>query len=145
MIRKKDRSRFSIKFNEQDPMHERVICLLEQQPPHGKAQFLVNAVLHYVHCPETPDMTQIPVANVAAGIERSFIETIVAEILTEQGFVREEPKEEKESKERMAMKADLSEIRTEEFYTGESGQTENPVSDSVREMIANTMSAFRNG
>ena len=49
---KKDRERFSIKFNENDPAHEAVIRLLEKQGSHRKAQFIVNAVLHYVNCTE---------------------------------------------------------------------------------------------
>ena len=53
---KKDRERFSIKFNENDPAHDAVIRLLEKQGAHSKAQFLVNAVLHYINCPETPDI-----------------------------------------------------------------------------------------
>mgnify|MGYP002511804947 FL=1 len=32
-----------------------MIRLLEKQGPRGKAQFLVNAVLHYINCPEAPD------------------------------------------------------------------------------------------
>ena len=40
---KKDRERFSIKFNENDPAHDAVIRLLEKQGPRSKAQFLVNA------------------------------------------------------------------------------------------------------
>ena len=55
MKEKKDRERFSIKFNENDPAHDAVIRLLEKQGPHSKAQFIVNAVLHYVNCSETPD------------------------------------------------------------------------------------------
>ena len=53
---KKDRERFCIKFNENDPAHDAVIRLLEKQGPRSKAQFLVNAVLHYINCPETPDI-----------------------------------------------------------------------------------------
>ena len=56
MKEKKDRERFSIKFNENDPAHEAVIRLLEKQGPHSKAQFIVNAVLHYVNCKEAPDI-----------------------------------------------------------------------------------------
>ncbi len=76
---KKDRGRFSIKFNENDPAHRAVIDILEQQGPRQKAQFIANAVLHYIHCSETPDIriTQI--------VDAAFIEKIVLEILKEQG------------------------------------------------------------
>ncbi len=79
MGEKKNRERFSIKFNENDPSHDAVIRLLEKQGAHSKAQFLVNAVLHYIHCPETPDI-RIPPA-----VDRAAIEEIVAEILERKG------------------------------------------------------------
>ena len=75
MKEKKDRERFSIKFNENDPAHDAVIRLLEKQGPHRKAQFIVNAVLHYIHCSETPDV------SLPRAVDRADIEQIVAEIL----------------------------------------------------------------
>ena len=75
MKEKKDRERFSIKFNENDPAHDAVIRLLEKQGPHSKAQFLVNAVLHYVNCTETPDI------SLAQTVDRASIEKIVMDIL----------------------------------------------------------------
>ena len=72
---KKDRERFSIKFNENDPAHDAVIRLLEKQGPRSKAQFLVNAILHYINCPETPDIA------IPQTIDRAVIEEIIAEIL----------------------------------------------------------------
>lgn len=56
MAAKKDRERFTIKFNENDPAHRKVIEILESQGAHSKAPFIVNAILHYIHCPETPDI-----------------------------------------------------------------------------------------
>ena len=63
MAQKKDRSRFSIKFRENDPAHERTICILESQGQRNIAPFLVNAVLHYVQCSETPDVSHMLVEN----------------------------------------------------------------------------------
>ena len=80
---KKDRERFSIKFNENDPAHDAVIRLLEKQGPRSKAQFLVNAVLHYINCPETPDIA------IPQTIDRAAIEEIVAEILGRKENVRQ--------------------------------------------------------
>lgn len=79
MKEKKDRERFSIKFNANDPAHDAVIRLLEKQGPHSKAQFIVNAVLHYVNCPETPD------ASLPRAVDKAAVEQIVAEILGRQG------------------------------------------------------------
>ena len=73
---KKNRERFSIKFNENDPAHDAVIRLLEKQGPHSKAQFIVNAILHYINCPETPDIA------VPQAVDRATLEEIVTEILS---------------------------------------------------------------
>lgn len=75
---KKNRERFSIKFNENDPTHDAVIRLLEKQGPHSKAQFIVNAILHYVNCSETPDISAAQTAD------RAFIEKIVMEVLSQR-------------------------------------------------------------
>lgn len=40
MKEKKDRERFSIKFNENDPAHEAVIRLLEKQGPTARRSLL---------------------------------------------------------------------------------------------------------
>lgn len=77
MGEKKNRERFSIKFNENDPAHDAVIRLLEKQGPHSKAQFLVNAVLHYINCREVPDVSLPQTVN------RESIEKIVLEVLNQ--------------------------------------------------------------
>ena len=53
MAEKKDPCRFTVMFNRTDPNHLRVVEVLNQQK-HRKAQFIVNAVLHYLSCQETP-------------------------------------------------------------------------------------------
>lgn len=83
MADKKERCRFTIQFNSADPSHEQVVDLLNGQG-RRKAQFLVNAVLHYIHCSETPDIPQ------PAPLDTAVIETVVRKILMEQGF--EKPK-----------------------------------------------------
>ncbi|MEM5769285.1 MAG: hypothetical protein AAGU32_13485 [Bacillota bacterium] len=69
--------KFTIQFNVLDPTHRQVIDLLE---PMGrtKAQFLANAVLHYIHCTQTPDIPQ------PAPVDHTAIEVIVRRILAEQ-------------------------------------------------------------
>lgn len=135
MKEKKDRERFSIKFNENDPTHDAVIRLLEKQGPHSKAQFIVNAILHYVNCSETPDISAAQTAD------RASIEKIVMEILnnrdngqqdTVNGIgsrkaIREEP-----------VPAGLLEQRKD----AESKQE--AMDEAAWAMIADTMSAFRN-
>lgn len=135
MKEKKDRERFSIKFNENDPAHDAVIRLLEKQGPHSKAQFIVNAILHYVNCSETPDI------SAAQTTDRVSIEKIVMEILnnrdngqqdTVNGIgsrkaIREEP-----------VPTGLQEQRTDAEPKQEA------MDEAAWAMIADTMSAFRN-
>lgn len=73
---KKDIYKFTIQFSSGDPQHQQVAGILNQQG-RRKAQFLVNTVLHYIHCSETPDIPQQPPINTDA------IETIVRRIIEE--------------------------------------------------------------
>ena len=72
---KKDIYKFTIQFSSGDPQHQQVAEILNRQG-RRKAQFLVNTVLHYIHCSETPDIPQQPVNTDA-------IETIVRRIMEE--------------------------------------------------------------
>ena len=72
---KKDIYKFTIQFSSGDPQHQQVTEILNRQG-RRKAQFLVNTVLHYIHCSETPDIPQQPVNTDA-------IETIVRRIMEE--------------------------------------------------------------
>lgn len=73
---KKDIYKFTIQFSSGDPQHQQVAEILNRQG-RRKAQFLVNTVLHYIHCSETPDIPQPPSINTDA------IETIVRRIMEE--------------------------------------------------------------
>lgn len=132
MKEKKDRERFSIKFNGNDPAHDAVIRLLEKQGPHSKAQFIVNAVLHYVNCSETPD------ASLPRAVDRAAVEQIVAEILGRTGIM-------KQSGLGAGVKADhMAEQKTvkpEKKRDGEQLQKE--MDQATMALIADTMSAFR--
>ena len=77
MAEKKDLYKFTIQFNPADPTHRQTADLLNQQG-RRKAQFLVNAVMHYIHCSETPDIAPPAVFDTA------LIETVVRRILKEQ-------------------------------------------------------------
>ncbi len=132
MKEKKDRERFSIKFNENDPAHDAVIRMLEKQDPHSKVQFIVNAVLHYINCPETPD------AAVSRTVDRAVVEQIVAEILGRTGPMKG-----------IGDKEGIKENRTVERGTVESErkrdreQPQDEVDQVTLSLIADTMSAFR--
>ena len=73
---KKDIYKFTIQFSSGDPQHQQVAEIRNRQG-RRKAQFLVNTVLHYIHCSETPDIPQQPPVNTDA------IETIVRRIIEE--------------------------------------------------------------
>ena len=134
MREKKDRERFSIKFNENDPAHEAVIRLLEKQGPHRKAQFIVNAVLHYVNCKEAPDISP------AQAADRTSIEKIVMEVLS---------RKEGGQQDRGNAAYFGKEIREEQAPAGQEpeqgiGQEQKEVGEAAWAMIADTMAAFRN-
>lgn len=48
------------------------------------APFLVNAVLHYVQCSETPDVSHMRAENPHPLLDRNAVENIVVEILRQQ-------------------------------------------------------------
>ena len=77
MSEKKEQNKFTIQFNPADPTHQQVIDILNRQG-RRKAQFLVSAVQHYLHCPETPDIPQ-PVP-----VDTRMIEDIVRRMIEEQ-------------------------------------------------------------
>lgn len=77
MTAKKDPGKFTLRFNIADPQQRSVIELLNQQGRY-KAQFLTSAILHYVHCSETPDIRGVP----AVGSEE--IENMIRRVLAQQ-------------------------------------------------------------
>ena len=74
---KKDPGKFTVRFNMADPQQKAVIDLLNQQGRY-KAQFLTSAILHYVHCSETPDIRS------AAAVDSTEIERTVRHVLAQQ-------------------------------------------------------------
>lgn len=77
MTGKKDLYKFTVQFSRADPTHRQTADLLNQQG-RRKAQFLVNAVMHYIHCRDTPDIPPLAISDTA------LIETVVKRILNEQ-------------------------------------------------------------
>lgn len=135
MREKKDRERFSIKFNENDPAHDAVIRLLEKQGPHSKAQFIVNAVLQYVNG------LGVPTISMTQTVDRSSIEKIVMEILSSKDSGHRDTTIETDSIEAIKeeqVSTDLSEQRCD----AESEQKK--IDEGTWALIVDTMSAFRN-
>lgn len=125
MAGKKEPGKFTIKFNILDPAHRQVIDTLE---PMGrtKAQFIANAVLHYLHCSQTPDIPR-PVPT-----DYTAVEAIVRRILDER--LRESPaqSQQQDSKKRLRKYEDIR-LEDAEAILGEDGMA----------AIADTLSAFR--
>lgn len=132
---KKDRERFSIKFNEKDPSHLAVIDILEQQGSRRKAQFIVNAVLHYIHCKETPDITATP--PVVQPVDKAYIESVIREIMFRQQTEAVQEPEENHSE--PAGQGSVTE------YVKSVNDSEPEIADeATRALISATLSAFRN-
>lgn len=75
MTAKKDPSRFTVRFNLQDPSHRKAVSILEQQGARNKANYLANAIL----CYEKTDPKSV--GKTQQGISRTDIESIVWEVL----------------------------------------------------------------
>lgn len=125
---KKEDNKFTIQFNPADPQHARTIAILNQQG-RRKAQFITNAVMHYLHCSNTPEIPQ------AAPIDTALIESIVRRIMEEQSKSLSVPKKETGKEEPQRSKPKTESIRYDEAaeLLGEDGVA----------AIANTMAMFR--
>jgi hypothetical protein len=72
-------TRFTLQFSRTDPTHLQATEILNRQGRRSKAQYLVNAILHYENCGETPTMQR------PAGLDEKIIESVVNRILREKG------------------------------------------------------------
>ena len=122
---KKDIYKFTIQFSSGDPQHQQVAEILNRQG-RRKAQFLVNTVLHYIHCSETPDIPQQPPVNTDA------IETIVRRIMEEYS---EKPsrRDVKQAPEKMTVKSEEIVLSDAAELLGEDGMA----------AVRNTIASFR--
>ena len=72
MYGKKTESKFTIQFSRTDPAHLQVADILNRQERHGKARYIVEAVMHYRSC----DGARQPVR-----VDEKHIEAVVSRIL----------------------------------------------------------------
>jgi len=75
MYGKKSETKFTIQFNRMDASHLQVADILNRQQRYGKAQYIVDAVIHYINCGLTEPALR-PVR-----IDERHIEAVVRRIL----------------------------------------------------------------
>ena len=76
---KKEPGRFTISLNLEDPIQREVAQAINRQGPRRKAQFIVNAIAHYIHCPETPTVSSAG----AAAPDHAAIESVILQVLAD--------------------------------------------------------------
>lgn len=142
MAAKKERGRFSLRFNIGDPIHLATVELLEKQPDHGKAQYIANAVVFYnTHFADDPQ--PLRAAAPPPAIDRAAIEAIVREILRQEARHSEKPAAACPDAETTT--APVPQERTPEpEYVSELGE-EPEADDAILGLISSTMEAFRQG
>lgn len=122
---KKDIYKFTIQFSSGDPQHQQVAEILNRQG-RRKAQFLVNTVLHYIHCSETPDIPQQPPVNTDA------IETIVRRITEEYS--------EKPTRQDVRKTPEKKTVKSEEIAFDDAAEL---LSEDGIAAVRNTIASFR--
>lgn len=126
---KKDPGRFTISLNLEDPIQREVAAAINRQGARRKAQFIVNAISHYIHCPETPTIPLTP----SSPADSTDIETVILQILAEKGLLAE--RQEPLSAPSSAIPAEkVQEVRR---------QTEELIGEKGLNAMQNTMAAFR--
>jgi len=123
MAQKNNPMRFTVQFSPGDPCHQQTVDILNQQG-RRKAQFIVNAVMHYINCSETPDVNP-------ASIDTALIEGIVRRLLSEQ--IKTERTGSPEQLQRKVHKSESISIKEAEDTIGAEGMA----------AIMQTMAGFR--
>lgn len=72
------KERFSIQFSSTDPQHIQAVEILNRQNVRSKAQYLVNAILHYESCSKSPNF------NMNSQLDTKAVEAIVNRVLLEK-------------------------------------------------------------
>ena len=140
MVLKKERGRFSLRFNGNDPVHRTAIELLEQEPPHSKSQYIANALVYYnTHYANDPKPLKVPV------IDRTAIEAIVLEIMQRRAQNRLPIDGRSEVPSVAASDVqDVQKLQLKEEISALGDTLENQKVDEVtRILIENAMTAFR--
>lgn len=139
MAAKKERGRFSLRFNIGDPVQRAAVELLELQPPHSKSQYIANALMYYnTHFADDPKPLKMPV------IDRAAIEAIVREIMRQEEQVPDKVIMVEEAS--PSLKNKIAPPICEQMTRESESLTPDEASEidhMTRDLIANTMAAFR--
>lgn len=141
MAAKKERGRFSLRFNIGDPVQRAAVELLELQPPHSKSQYIANAITYYnTNFADAPQ----PLKAISPVIDRATIEAIVREIMQQETGQTEkldltssvcQVEEEKSTQTPNVQEQESEDI----MERGEAPK----IDDVTLELISSTMAAFR--
>ena len=141
MAAKKERGRFSLRFNIGDPVQRAAVELLELQPPHSKSQYIANAIIYYnANFADDPQ----PLKAMAPVIDRAAIEAIVHEIMRQETGQTEKPAPASGiCRMEEGKAASTSNVQAQKpEYIPEVGEAPE-IDDVTRYLIASTMAAFR--
>ena len=141
MAAKKERGRFSLRFNIGDPVQRAAVELLELQPPHSKSQYIANAITYYnANFADDPK----PLKAMAPVIDRTTIEAIVREIMQQEAGQIEKSATASDVCQTEEEKAAQvpNEQGQESENTGDRGEAPR-IDDVTFELISSTMAAFR--
>lgn len=141
MAAKKERGRFSLRFNIGDPVQRAAVELLELQPPHSKSQYIANAITYYnANFAEDPQ----PLKAATPAIDRAAIEAIVREIMRQE--TGQSKKADSDSCIGWADKeeaAPSSNMQAQEPKYMPKVEDVPEIDDATRNLISSTMAAFR--
>ena len=90
---KKDRGRFTVRFDMENPDHVRAVEYLERQRDRGKAQYLADAILCYEKA-ETKSFPQTDRALIEQIVQEYWCCTIKVDIENSKGQYIEKDKQE---------------------------------------------------
>lgn len=141
MAAKKERGRFSLRFNIGDPVQRAAVELLELQPPHSKSQYIANAITYYnANFADDPQ----PVKAAPPVLDRAAIESIIKEIMRQEAKRAEQQAVSSASPQEAEIDLPILEKPKEPDDRLTQGETMK-VDDMTRNMIFSTMAAFRRG
>ena len=81
MYGKKSETKFTIQFSRTDPAHLHVAGILNQLERYGKAQYIVDAVMHYISSGASGGTQDVQRAARPAAIDERYIEEVVNRII----------------------------------------------------------------